>query len=88
MCSQVELRIMAHFSGDPGLVAMFATDGLDPFRKLAAQWKGVAPEQASAEKTHTHTHAHTYRHTHKRAVTARVCLCVCTRVCVCACVRR
>jgi hypothetical protein len=33
---------MAHFSGDAGLARIFACEGADPFRLLAAQWLGVA----------------------------------------------
>ena len=36
--SQVELRVMAHFSGDAGLVRAFAS-GQDVFRTIAAQWR-------------------------------------------------
>jgi hypothetical protein len=46
---QLELRLMAHFSGDAGLRAMLAQPGGDPFRLLAARWLGVAkPEQVGA----------------------------------------
>ena len=35
---QLELRLMAHFSGDATLVDMFARDAQDPFIVLAAHW--------------------------------------------------
>ncbi|EFN55218.1 hypothetical protein CHLNCDRAFT_52598 [Chlorella variabilis] len=43
---QIEFRLMAHFSGDPGLARVFSEDGADPFRLLAAQWLGAPQEQA------------------------------------------
>ncbi|EHR72556.1 DNA polymerase I [Burkholderiales bacterium JOSHI_001] len=53
--SQIELRIMAHISGDPGLTQAF-TDGLDVHRATAAEVFGVAvaevtPEQRRYAKT-------------------------------------
>ncbi len=47
--SQIELRIMAHLSGDPGLLAAFAR-GLDVHRATAAEIFGVAPEEVSTEQ--------------------------------------
>jgi DNA polymerase-1 len=47
--SQIELRIMAHISGDPGLVAAFAR-GDDVHRATAAEVFGVAPEAVGAEQ--------------------------------------
>ena len=47
--SQIELRIMAHLSADPLLVAAFA-EGLDIHRATAAEVFGVAPESVSAEQ--------------------------------------
>lgn len=47
--SQVELRILAHFSGDEDLLAAFR-DGEDVHRRTAAGVLGVAPEQVSAEQ--------------------------------------
>ncbi len=44
--SQVELRIMAHLSRDPGLLAAFAA-GADVHRATAAEVFGVAPELVS-----------------------------------------
>lgn len=38
---QVELRIMAHFSGDPELCAMVADGATDPFRQIAAGWRRI-----------------------------------------------
>lgn len=47
--SQIELRIMAHLSGDAGLVAAFAR-GEDIHRATAAEVFGVPPEQVSADQ--------------------------------------
>ncbi|WP_296872725.1 DNA polymerase I [Tibeticola sp.] len=47
--SQIELRIMAHLSGDEALLAAFRT-GQDVHRATAAEVFGVAPEQVSAEQ--------------------------------------
>jgi len=47
--SQVELRIMAHLSGDGGLVQAFA-EGLDVHRATAAEIFGVALGEVSAEQ--------------------------------------
>ncbi|MDY6830064.1 MAG: DNA polymerase I [Pseudomonadota bacterium] len=47
--SQIELRIMAHLSGDPGLVQAFA-DNLDVHRATAAEVFGVEFESVSAEQ--------------------------------------
>ncbi|HSH41906.1 MAG TPA: DNA polymerase [Arenicellales bacterium] len=47
--SQIELRIMAHLSGDAGLLAAFAA-GEDIHRATAAEVFGVGPEQVSAEQ--------------------------------------
>ena len=44
--SQIELRIMAHLSQDPGLLRAFA-QGHDVHRATAAEVFGVAPEQVS-----------------------------------------
>ncbi len=41
--SQVELRVLAHFSGDPGLIAAFR-EGRDIHRATAAEVWGVEPE--------------------------------------------
>ena len=46
--SQVELRIMAHLSGDEGLIRAFAEDA-DIHRATAAEVFGVAPELVSEE---------------------------------------
>jgi len=40
---QIELRLMAHFSGDEQLLAALAAG--DPFRQLAAQWLKVDQDQ-------------------------------------------
>jgi len=46
--SQIELRIMAHISGDEALLRAF-TEGLDVHRATAAEVFGVAPDQVSSE---------------------------------------
>ncbi|MFT3814048.1 MAG: DNA polymerase I [Acidovorax sp.] len=47
--SQIELRIMAHLSGDEALLAAFRA-GLDVHRATAAEVFGVAPDQVSSEQ--------------------------------------
>ncbi|HEY7738586.1 MAG TPA: DNA polymerase I [Candidatus Limnocylindria bacterium] len=47
--SQVELRILAHVSGDPGLKAAFAA-GEDIHRSTAARVLGIPPEEVTAEQ--------------------------------------
>ena len=47
--SQIELRIMAHISEDPGLLAAFA-EGRDVHRATAAEVFGVAVEDVSSEQ--------------------------------------
>ena len=47
--SQIELRLMAHLSGDPHLVAGFA-HGADVHRATAARIFHVAPEEVTAEQ--------------------------------------
>jgi len=47
--SQIELRIMAHLSGDPGLLRAFAGDQ-DIHQATAAEVFGVAPAAVSAEQ--------------------------------------
>ena len=47
--SQIELRIMAHISGDAALLRAF-TDGLDVHRATAAEVFGVALDQVSSEQ--------------------------------------
>ena len=47
--SQIELRIMAHLSGDEGLLRAFAADQ-DIHRATAAEVFGVAPEHVSADQ--------------------------------------
>jgi DNA polymerase-1 len=46
--SQIELRIMAHLSGDKGLLSAFE-HGEDIHRATAAEVFGMAPEQVSSE---------------------------------------
>jgi DNA polymerase-1 len=47
--SQIELRIMAHISGDPGLTKAFA-EGMDVHRATAAEVFNLAPEAVTAEQ--------------------------------------
>ena len=47
--SQIELRIMAHLSQDPGLLAAFA-EGQDIHRATAAEVFGVPPDQVTPEQ--------------------------------------
>ncbi len=47
--SQIELRIMAHLSADPGLQSAFA-NGLDVHKATAAEVFGVAVEQVTPEQ--------------------------------------
>jgi DNA polymerase-1 len=47
--SQIELRIMAHISGDPGMTRAFA-EGQDIHRATAAEIFGLVPEQVSSEQ--------------------------------------
>ncbi|MGH8370092.1 MAG: DNA polymerase I, partial [Gammaproteobacteria bacterium] len=47
--SQIELRIMAHLSGDAGLLNAFA-QGMDIHRATAAEVFGIAPDQVSADQ--------------------------------------
>ncbi|HEX6723380.1 MAG TPA: DNA polymerase I [Burkholderiaceae bacterium] len=47
--SQIELRIMAHISGDPGLQRAFS-EGMDVHRATASEVFTVPPDQVSAEQ--------------------------------------
>ncbi|MBN8746676.1 DNA polymerase I [Xylophilus ampelinus] len=47
--SQIELRIMAHISGDEALLRAF-TEGMDVHRATAAEVFGLPPEQVSSEQ--------------------------------------
>jgi DNA polymerase I len=47
--SQIELRIMAHISGDPGLMRAF-TEGQDVHRATASEVFGIAPEAVTSEQ--------------------------------------
>ena len=47
--SQIELRIMAHISGDGALLRAF-TEGMDVHRATAAEVFSVSPEQVSSEQ--------------------------------------
>ena len=47
--SQIELRIMAHMSGDPGLLKAFA-EGMDVHRATASEVFGTAPGEVSSEQ--------------------------------------
>jgi DNA polymerase-1 len=46
--SQIELRIMAHLSGDPGLLAAFS-EGLDIHSATASEVFGVPPDQVTTD---------------------------------------
>lgn len=52
--SQIEVRLMAHFSGDPTLVSLLSQPKGDLFRLLAAQWTGLRECRVS-EKQREHT---------------------------------
>lgn len=39
--AQMELRLMAHLSGDAQLIAMLSDPAQDPFTQWAAQWLRV-----------------------------------------------
>lgn len=43
---QLELRLVAHFSGDPALIHMLSDGAVDPFVGMAATWLKVAPVSA------------------------------------------
>ena len=47
--SQIELRIMAHISGDPGLTKAFA-EGMDVHRATAAEVFNLSPDAVTAEQ--------------------------------------
>ncbi len=47
--SQVELRMMAHYSGDKSLIEAFAR-GEDVHRRTAAEVQGVAPDEVSEDQ--------------------------------------
>ena len=47
--SQIELRIMAHLSGDPGLLEAFAR-GMDIHQATAAEVFGIDPDQVTEEQ--------------------------------------
>ena len=47
--SQIELRIMAHLSGDPGMTRAFA-EGVDIHRATAAEVFGLPPDEVSSEQ--------------------------------------
>lgn len=47
--SQIELRILAHYSGDPGLLRAF-TEGLDVHRATAGEVLGIPFEQVNQEQ--------------------------------------
>ncbi|MFO0963131.1 MAG: DNA polymerase I [Phycisphaerales bacterium] len=47
--SQIELRVLAHLSGDPALIAAFEA-GSDIHRAVAAEVYGVAPESVTDEQ--------------------------------------
>jgi DNA polymerase I-like protein with 3'-5' exonuclease and polymerase domains len=43
---QIEFRLMAHFSGDAGMLHAFSS-GQDPFRALGATWLKKSSQQVS-----------------------------------------
>ena len=47
--SQIELRIMAHISGDPGLTKAFA-EGMDVHRATASEVFGITPDAVTSEQ--------------------------------------
>ena len=47
--SQLELRIIAHLSRDTRLIKIL-NEGGDVFRTIASQWKGVEPEEVTADE--------------------------------------
>jgi DNA polymerase-1 len=47
--SQIELRLMAHISGDPNLLKAF-TEGMDVHRATASEVFGVAPDEVTSEQ--------------------------------------
>ena len=48
--SQLELRIIAHLSGDRKLIRVLNTRGADVFKTIASQWKNVDVEDVTAEQ--------------------------------------
>ncbi|KAK1349471.1 hypothetical protein POM88_054821 [Heracleum sosnowskyi] len=52
--SQLELRLMAHFSKDPSLVELLSKRNSDVFRMIASKWTGkVDSSVSSIEREHT-----------------------------------
>lgn len=47
---QIELRLMAHFSGDAALLAALTQPGGDPFIEMAASWLKLDKAQVGAER--------------------------------------
>ena len=47
--SQLELRVIAHLSGDRKLISILNNDG-DVFKMIAAQWKNTLPEAVTTEE--------------------------------------
>lgn len=54
---QIELRLMAHFSGDPSLLAVLSDSAQDPFRNLAHLWLKVPVDQVCL-RYHLHLQYH------------------------------
>ncbi len=48
---QLELRLMAHFSADAGLVATLSDPSQDPFTLYASQWLRTPRDQVGARRT-------------------------------------
>lgn len=48
--SQLELRILAHLSSDPGLCSILNKSDGDVFRTIASAWKGKSADQVTSEE--------------------------------------
>lgn len=48
--SQIELRLMAHFSGDPSMTSLLSNPSGDFFRQLAAQWTGLTESNVTDKR--------------------------------------
>lgn len=48
--SQIELRLMAHFSGDASLIELLSQPHGDVFTMIAARWTGKAEETVSSNE--------------------------------------
>ncbi len=50
--AQMELRLMAHLSGDASLIATLSDPLQDPFTQWAAQWLRIPPHAVGAPEPH------------------------------------